>query len=63
MIIGKRTRKLSHKEPSRKKLSSRRRTEAHNRRSPVSSPDEDESDEEALPTGYPQVSIQVTTKH
>lgn len=56
-ILGKskKVRKNSMKDLGKR---SRRKQEAYNRKSPASSPDEDDSDDD-IPGGYHQISIQV----
>lgn len=51
---------MSVRETRRRKTTNmKRRHEANNSRSPITSPDEDESDEDDFPGGYHQISIQV----
>ncbi|KAB0793293.1 hypothetical protein PPYR_12913 [Photinus pyralis] len=57
----KRSRRISNRESAgRKKLGGRRRDHAQTRRSPItSSPDEESEDEDDIPSGYHQISIQL----
>lgn len=57
---GKRVRRTSVRDTRKRKTTpNRRRQEVHNRKSPVSSPDEDEDSDDDLPSGYHQISIQL----
>lgn len=60
-IVGRRTRRTSARDSrARKKMSGRRREQYISRRSPTASSPEEESEDEDLPSGYHQISIQVS---